>query len=251
MSGSAINLENFRLGAWEDLEWPDRVDVLMTDPPYSNRTHTGMRPERSDGYGGIEVDYSQITSHDAWDLACRFAPMVAHWAIVFSDHLTFEWHAAAWLAQGLYVFPPVPYVKTNGSPRMKGDGPASVTEWIMVARPRGRLRDPGSRRGFYSGPTERTPRGERRAAGHKPGWLLRQILADYSRPGDWIADPYAGTATIGAAAIGGGRNYTGAEVDPETFKKGSDRLARVRAQPALIPAHGRQVDLALGGGPGG
>lgn len=220
---------------WQDREWGDAYDLLLTDPPFSDRTDKGMECTRSDGRRAVKASYDPITKIDAENLAEHFESRVAHWAVIFCDHISYEWHMRAWRSWGWYVFAPIPFVKTNGAPRFRADGPASVTEWIMVARPRGAVFDKRSRRGYYLGSTEKADREDRRAVGHKPAWLLRQLLMDYSRPNWWIADPYAGTATVGAAAFSSGRHYEGTEIDAETFAKGQRRLAAARLQPDLFP----------------
>jgi hypothetical protein len=223
---------SLHLSTWQDHEWPSRAHALITDPPFSKRTHTGMTPTRADGVDPLEADYLGIDEADAQELADRFAPMLSEWAIVFCDHVAYHWHARAWADHGWYVFGPVPFVKSNGSPRFAGDGPASAAEWIMIARPSKRVRDPGSRPGFYHGPV--TGRDKlSRGAGHKPAWLLQALLRDYSKQGDLILDPFAGTATLGEVATRGRRRYEGTEIDPKAFDLGLARLDHADRSPDL------------------
>ena len=213
---------------WQDLHWDMEtpIDALITDPPY-------------------RVDYGSISAEGAHAFARFFAPLVSSWVVIFADHIAWDWHRRAWEACGWYTFAPVPFIKTNGSPRFTGDGPASMAEWIMVARPVGMPEIMKSRRGWYQGAYLNREGGRR--AGHKPAWLLQQVIADYTEPGDLIADPYAGTATIGAAAIGGGRRYVGTEVDAQAHAMARARLDRIEPHlPGLLT--GKQPDLIGGGG---
>ena len=233
--------------AWQDLDWGAHgpIDALITDPPYSNRTEKGARADRVDGYDPCSIDYGSISPDEAQDLARFFAPLVSSWVVIFADHIAWDWHRIAWEDRGWYTFAPVPFIKTNGSPRFTADGPASMAEWIMVARPPGMPKIMKSRRGWYQGANV-NQEGGRRRAGHKPAWLLQQVIADYTEPGDLIADPYAGTATIGAAGIGGSRRYVGTEIDAQAHAMARSRLDRIEPHlPGLLA--GKQPDL-IGGG---
>ncbi len=55
---------------------------------------------------------------------------------------------------------------------------------------------------------------------------MRLIVRDYSRPGDLIVDPYAGSGTTLLAAAMEGRRCIGAEMDPKTWKLAGKRLSR-------------------------
>ena len=230
---------------WEGFHWDMEtpIDALITDPPYSPRTEKGATARRYDDGDPCRVDYGSISSEGAHEFARFFTTLVTSWVVIFADHIAWDWHRRAWEACGWYTFAPVPFIKTNGSPRFTGDGPASMAEWILVARPVGRPTVMKSRRGWYQGANV-NQEGGRRRAGHKPAWLLQQVIADYTEPGDLIADPYAGTATIGAAAIGGGRRYVGTEVDAQAHAMGRARLSRVEPHlPGLLA--GDQPDLGL------
>ena len=82
---------------------------------------------------------------------------------------------------------------------------------------------------------------------------LRAILLDYTRPGDLVVDPFAGTATVGQACVEMGRRYVGAECDPETHAKGLRRLAGVTPPLPGVPFPDRwaegpeQGDILRGG----
>ena len=65
------------LGKWQDAQWPDEVDCIITDPPYSERTHSGndggRRETRDVKHPGASapirpLDYASLTAADvhAW-----------------------------------------------------------------------------------------------------------------------------------------------------------------------------------------
>jgi len=58
----------------------------------------------------------------------------------------------------------------------------------------------------------------------KPLELMKWIVHTYSRPGDLILDPFAGSGTTLVAAKQLGRKYLGIELNPDYVKIAEDRL---------------------------
>jgi DNA modification methylase len=128
---------------------------------------------------------------------------------------------------GRYVFDHVPCLIRGMTVRLNGDGPSSWTIWLTVARPRS---EPWSSWGALPG-AYITGRGSGQHIGGKPLELMRQIVRDYSRPGDLVCDPVAGLATTGIAAAELGRSFVGAELDADTYQRATRRLrAEVRGE---------------------
>ena len=57
-----------------------------------------------------------------------------------------------------------------------------------------------------------------------PEELVENIIANFSRAGDVILDPFMGTGTTGAVAIREGRKFLGIELDPDYFQFAKDRI---------------------------
>lgn len=211
---------------WQDVidELPT-VDAVITDPPYSERTHTGQRSNGGKGShvpagidAGSTIHYAPATG--------ELPDVPSEWVIVFSDHSGAVANEATLEARGLYVFAPVVWAKSNPTPRLAGDGPSSGAEYITVARPRKRVRVSGSRPGTYYGPTEQQT--GMSFMGRKPMWLMRTLVRDYSEPGDTILDTFAGSGTTGRAARLEGRRCILIEQDPETAAKAAQLLHPLR-----------------------
>lgn len=212
------------LGRWQDVteDW-DRCDALITDPPYSERTH-GRQHERRNG-----ISYSQVT--DAHHAAAGMLAHVDGWAIMITDHDTWRKFDAAAQEAGRYTFAPLPLVSIGGRVRLAGDGPSSWTVWIHASRPRER---PWSKWGTLPGAyIERGRVKGRPIVGCKQLDTMRKIVRDYTQPGDVVWDPYAGTGTTLLAAVMEGRRAVGAEVNPDTYAYAVERLQRHDAQPGL------------------
>ena len=218
-----LDMVNFQQGRWQDVFKDKRVDHLILDTPYSARTHkakvSGKAAEgrAGDGVGG---------AYDAWgrdEIAevCAWAKKnVRQWVVSMTDHNLFPIWEQELLAQGYYVFAPVILVETGRSVRLVGDGPACWATMIIVARPRTKdAKDWRALPGAYV-----LPRDNDKMLGGKPLKAMREIVKDYSDRGDLIGDLTAGYATTLLASAAEGRRAIGAEVNPETYERGKQRL---------------------------
>lgn len=61
----------------------------------------------------------------------------------------------------------------------------------------------------------------------KPITLIEKLVLMYSKPGDTIFDPFAGSGTVGIAALSLGRKYVGCEINPIFHQMAVDRVSRV------------------------
>jgi DNA methylase len=239
------------------------IDTLFTDPPYSDRTHAGSI-KASTMIAGDHIDYNCFTEENCQELVEFFAPRVNNWFVIFGDHWTNRWYEKYLTQLGLYVFAPVYYLKINPMPRMQGDGPTSSVEIITractqnqllemaanvlhandprlfelnpeervitVARHKVRVVTPKSRRGHYLAKVQQK---DTYVAGQKDLETACEVLADYSDPGDMIADPFAGCATFSRACQIMGRSSIATELRPHIHHMGKVRLAEP-IQPRLI-----------------
>jgi site-specific DNA-methyltransferase (adenine-specific) len=72
---------------------------------------------------------------------------------------------------------------------------------------------------------------ERCHPAQKPLGLLRELVADFSEPGELVCDPYAGSGTMGIACAQLGRRFLGWERDAAMAALAQRRLAGLRAVP--------------------
>lgn len=127
-----------------------------------------------------------------------------------------------------YVFAPVPVVRTGSTVRLRGDGPSNWTTWLVVARPRSKeMARWGTLPGAYimSG-------GKPRHIGGKTIDTMRQLVRDYSREGDLVADPCMGAGTTGLACLEMGRCFVGWERERRTFELAKASLELACAGPS-------------------
>ena len=62
---------------------------------------------------------------------------------------------------------------------------------------------------------------------HKPFSVLEPLLRQWSRPGDLVLDPFAGSGSIPAAALRLQRRIACGEIEPEWAGRASRRLSEV------------------------
>lgn len=204
-----------RHGRWQDVLADVAVcDALITDPPYSDRTHRGS----DDIAGRARITYGSWTHYDVRSFVKPWAPRARSWFCAMTSHDLIEEWEWDYEGAGRYGFAPVPILQHR--PRLTGDGPGSCAIYLMVSRPKERrFMQWGSLPGWYEAPMARTG-----VTGSKPLGLMRAIVRDYTQPGNLVVDPCAGSGTTLIAAAMEGRRAIGAEVDYNTFKIAKRRI---------------------------
>jgi site-specific DNA-methyltransferase (adenine-specific) len=229
--------------AWQDAAWPETVDCIITDPPYSARTHTGNDggrrvSNRKTGAGNVtencrEIDYAALTPDEAHAWGREWARRARSWVAVLTDSELMHAWRSGFEAGGMTTFAPVPCVIIGMTCRLAGDGPSSWAVYLMVARSKAASKWGTLPGAYVVNPMNGNLRAQDRIGG-KPLPLMRQIVRDYSRPGMVVADPCCGYGTTLIAAAEQGRTVWGCDTDAESVKRTRERLETVKAQPQLF-----------------
>jgi len=235
---------------------PDKsVDHVITDPPYSARTHAGFGAEgRSDGFKPREaLAFPPMTALFATELAEQFERVCRRWVVCFGDEATMGY----WLECGLPWVRAGFWVKTDGMPQMSGDRPANGADTISimhVTRPAksGRIRwNGGGKAAIWLRGVQRADRHQgRNHPTPKPIDLMMDLVSDFTDPGDVILDPFCGGGSSGVAALRLGRSFIGIEQDPEHVDTSRARLTAESRGLTLQAARAGQISIfdSLGGG---
>lgn len=232
------------------------IDVVISDPPYSQHVHTRARQSSPGSPGkrkrGViaasrDFDFDYLTPDVMHFAALHFARIVKRWVLVFCDVESSQaWSLALRLA-GLEYVRTLAWVKGAGTPQFTGDRPAAGFEAIVLAHPPGKKRwNGGGRPGVYNAVVQNdrsSKRPDRAHTAQKPLLLMEALVRDFSDRGETILDAFAGAATTGVAAKRLGRGFVGMEKDPYWFKVGARRLLRTREQLelALLPVRTRKA----------
>ncbi|MFZ9938468.1 MAG: DNA-methyltransferase [Luteolibacter sp.] len=208
------------------------IDAVISDPPFSARTHAGHDAVKGDGHTGNGtkttrevISYAAWSDEEVWEV-CKALPDHG-WACILTDHvLARDWERRM-KEVGRYVFAPIPVIARGRSVRLTGDGPSSWTDWLIPARTKAEIKW-GTLPGVYEGSKTTIEH-----KGGKPLNAMCRIVEDYSRPGDTVLDFCMGAGTTAIACLRTGRKFIGIEKDPQHFDTARQRIERELEQGRL------------------
>lgn len=224
------------------------IDVVLTDPPYSEHVHAKGRrggKGRAGRGGGAAImlerplGFGHLSPEVMRACAFHFARLARRWVAVFSDTESAHLWKEALEEAGLEYVRTSFWHKLGGAPQFTGDRPAVACEAITLCHPAGRKRwNGGGKQGLYSTPIAGAE-GQRTQRFHttqKPLGLMEALVRDFTDAGETILDPFAGSGTTGVAAKRLGRNFIGWERDPDYAAIAERRIRDAREQLDLITA---------------
>ena len=212
-----------------------KVDHIITDPPYSERTHISHdaradTERRHDGALVKQLGYAALSPSAADDLAELFHSSSDGWVVWITDANLAPVIGDKMESLGRTRFLPLPYFHPGRSVRLAGDGPSSWTDWIVVSRTKAQAKWGTLRGGYVAGPGW----DDKQRMGGKPTRLMELVVTDYSRPEELVCDPFMGAGTTGVAAVKMGRNFVGIEIDPDAFDIACKRIEQAQRQGDLF-----------------
>ena len=248
---------------------PESIDMIFADPPYglSNggmSCHAGRRVLVNKGAWdksrGVEKDFA---FHEAWIAQCRrlLKPGGSLW--VSGTYHSIYACGFALQKGGWHLLNEISWYKPNASPHLACRMFAASHETLIWAR------KSKSEKHFFDYHFARdaewggdflkkenrqmrsvwainTPSAAEKKHGkhptQKPLRLLERIVLLCSREGDWILDPFCGSATAGVAALRHNRKFCGIEKDRDYLQKhAAPRLLDEIDARAIFPTKTRQA----------
>lgn len=215
----------------------EKVDLVLTDPPYSEHVHAKHWVGASAVNDGFRASFcrNKALGFEALDdetrlfVAKECARLISRWFLAFCNvEMVSEWARDLGIAQLEYVRT-CSWVKLNAAPQFTGDRPAPGFECIVCAHPSGRKRwNGGGRQGVFTHPIELNRGGKngRLHTAQKPLSLMVELVALFSEPGESILDPFMGSGTTLRAAKDLGRRAIGIEIEEKYCEIGAKRLAQ-------------------------
>ena len=184
------------------------VDVTITDPPFDKRSH--------DGAGRGKVPFNALSLYEIRALASELVRVTKRWILVFSSERHHElWAQQLEVAGGEFVRLGVAR-RTNPMPQMSGERPASGVDHIVIAHVGGGRKrwNGGGKAAIWDSPPSRFDNPDRKLIHptQKPIALMRQLVEDFSEPGELLCDPFAGSGTTAVACAQLVRRFVGWEV---------------------------------------
>jgi site-specific DNA-methyltransferase (adenine-specific) len=217
-------------------------DHVIADPPYDAQVHTVARRTRAVLEG--RTPYAEIPFAPITAVQRRFFTRITcQWVLIFCQI------EAAGTYEGLFgrqqYKRTCTWVKDDSTPQFTGDRPAQGTEHLVCAwlAPGRSAWNGGGKRGVYHYPVR--DREQRVHPTQKPLALMRELVRDFTQPGDVVCDPFMGAATTGVASLELGRRFVGIEIDPGYFATACARLEATARQGQLFapPPRWRQGGL--------
>lgn len=208
----------------------DSVDLVLTDPPYSEKTHKGARTNE-DNEAKKLIKFSSITDEQLRLVLKECGRVCKRWVIA-----TIDWRHMLSLddnpPEGLKFMRFGIWVKPNGVPQFTGDRPAMGWEAIAFLHKDGIKAEweGGGRHGVF---TYNKESGNEHPT-QKPIKLISELVSLFSRKGDIVFDPFMGSGTTGVAAIRNGCDFIGIEKDENFFKLAERRIKAEKSQGNLF-----------------
>lgn len=206
------------------------VDCVITDAPYSERTHRDARSNSASArarsnrvLSGLRRDFGSITEDELRAVLAECGRASRGWVISSLDYR----HAFAFETsppEGLRLLRIGVWLKTDPMPQISADRPAIGWEAIAFLH---RTDTPsrwngGGKAASWYGP--KTQAGEHPTA--KPIKMVANLVRLFTAPGGLILDPYAGSGTTLRAAKDEGRKAIGCEQDEAFCEVAAKRLSQ-------------------------
>lgn len=186
------------------------VAAVITDPPYTERTHSNAKTNKGKGHGVKAINFASFTDGDLYTSLAECGRLSSGWVIAtlaYQHALVMDTQPPA----GLRTLRLGVWVKTNPMPQISADRPGQG--WESIAYMHRADSKPawngGGGHGNYISPVVQNE-------GHptvKPLPMLRDMVRKFTAPGDVVLDPFAGSGTTLRAAVDEGRKAIGVELD--------------------------------------
>lgn len=251
-------------GRWQDViplvqQAQRRVQVTITDPPYSPHVQANIRSV--DCRGAVKVkewapDFAPLSD---FEHVPAFLQVTERWVLCFCDLESFGGYRAAAGGQRSSKSTTLPdgtrvranidggYIRSwvwrkgSAAPQLSGDRPANSCEGIAVMHPPGKLHWNG--RGSHAwtdlerigeafpeaGGVDNScqfsrDRAEKVHNAQKPAALCEHLIEKFSDRGECVADWYCGSGAISAAALKLGRTTIACDENRDWAQYTADRL---------------------------
>lgn len=240
------------------------VDLFLTSPPYNLKTNKRLRRadgRRKDGgydrksFGGVKSYQDDLPESEYQDQQAEFllwceARLAVGGVVAYNVKnrkrrkaliTPWQWLLRPQVTEKLVVVEEI--VWDRGSTHNHDSSQLwAQTERVFILRRRidpWKFKQPKGRRLSYNSDVWRIPLETRRAGEFRhdatfPRALVSAVLEAYTRRGDLVCDPYAGSGTTLSVAAEMERRAYGAEIRPDHFSRATQRLLQqgVSAEPS-------------------
>lgn len=203
---------------------PDKsIDCVITDPPYSERTHKNAKTNKGKGWGVQAVHFDSVTLDEIEIKMAECGRVTKHWVVATMDYhhaFTYENNPP----ENLKLLRIGVWTKSNPMPQISGDRPGQGWESIAFlhrvdTKP---IWNGGGRSSVWHSPT--VSKGDHPTA--KPLSMVAEWVRLFSNVGETVLDPFAGSGTTLRAAKDEGRKAIGVEIDEKYCEVIAKRMSQ-------------------------
>ena len=205
----------------------DKVDAVVTDPPYDQRTHSRARSLKGGG-SDIDIDFKWLDDFEHVEkmLAASNGWVIAFCALEQLGAYQLAANDKRWMRAAIWDRP-------NGTPQISGDRPAQGAEGIAVMHSRETKPkwSGGGQRGCWRFNINRDKYDHPTI---KPLALMEKLVNLFTNNDESVLDPFMGSGTTGVACMNLGREFIGIEKEPKYFDIACERIRQAQAQGRLF-----------------
>ncbi len=211
----------------------DMVECVITDPPYSEHTHSKQWIGAALTAAGNKrvstahksLGFDALTPELRNFICAESARLSSRWCLFFSDtESAHEWREGL-VSVGLDYVRTCFWDKVDSAPQFTGDRPAASVEAIICAHVKGKKQwNGGGKRNLFRYPVNGYERGPKPHPSTKPVGLMSELVCLFTNPSETILDPFMGSGTTLRAAKDLGRKSIGIEIDERYAEIAAKRL---------------------------
>lgn len=210
------------------------VQHVITDPPYSEHTHSKQwigSALTEDGKKRVStahksLGFDALTDELAHDVSREFYRLCQRWILIFSDLEGISPWRESLMQAGLEYVRACIWDKVDSAPQFTGDRPASAAEAIICAhRPGKKAWNGGGQRNVFRHAVNAI-KGAKPHPSTKPEPLMLELVSLFTDAGDTVLDPFCGSGSTLVACKRVGRKAIGIELQEQWCEVAANRLSQ-------------------------
>lgn len=204
-----------------------KADAVITDPPYSDHTHSMAKTNKGAGHGVKLVTFEALTPEQFCEVMRLCLAASRGWVVATVDfrHAPLVYGWPEFLRLGAWV-------KPNPMPQISADRPGQGFETIVVLHSGDtpKVWNRGGGAGVWTFSPERAAE----VPTQKPVELIEALVDDFTAAGGYVLDPFMGSGTTGVASVNAGRHFIGIEANEARFEIACIRIENAQRQDRLF-----------------
>lgn len=205
----------------------DKVDAVVTDPPYSDNTHKMAKPNQGGGHERRLIQFPALPDDGFVHICEMLLNLSLGWVVMTCDHQ----HAPLMFGRDEFIRLGA-WVKPNPMPQVSGDRPGQGHEAVLILH--SGMSPKKWNRGGGAGIWRFNVQGTAQIPTQKPLSLLQAFVSDFTNTDQLILDPFMGSGTTGVACATLGRKFIGIEIERKYFDIACERIEAAHSQGRLF-----------------